>query len=178
MRPAIRIALLGLLVAAVVGAPASAEAGRHGPGRSGVDAHASAGSAVQGGTLVVGVRVRLPRGAARDGVSPTATAVVHFASGDVSVDLTGRARAARGHRFGGRAWWSPVRAWTGVARVPVAADEQVGRVTVDVTVTVGDASVTVTTFGRIRAPRHGHTPAPTPTPDPTPVPCTSGCQEL
>ena len=51
--------------------------------------------------------------------------------------------------------------------MPVAANEQVGRVAVDVTITLGDGSVTITTHGRIRKAR-GNPPPPPPTdPDPT-----------
>jgi hypothetical protein len=172
MRPAIRIALLGLIIAAVIGAPASTAARWRTPPRPHIVAQAIAGRAVQGGTLLVGVRVRLPRGLAHQDGAPVASAVVHFASGDVAVDLTGQSRALRGHRFGHRAWWASARVWRGLARVPVAADEQVGRVRVDVTVSVGDGSVTLATFGRI------HKAWTNPDPDPDPEPCTSGCQEL
>lgn len=172
MRPSIRVAFLGLVIAAMIGAPAGAAA-RH---RT-LPAHhtavlAAAGTARQGGTLLVVARVRLPHGA-RHGTEPSATAVVHFASGDVSVDLGGRIHALRGHWFGGRAWWAPVRVWRGAARVPVAADEQTGRVRIDVTISFGDGSVTVATVGRIR-PARGQNP---PTTDPDPVPCSDGCQE-
>lgn len=169
MRSAIRIGLLGVILAAVVGVPASAHPHWRTPR---LDAHAVAGRAVQGGTLMVGVRVRLPRGYDRANPAPVASAVVHFASGDVTVDLTGRARELRGHAFGHRGWWTS-RAWRGVALVPVSATEQVGRVKVDVTVTFGDGSVTVATYGRI----HKSRTAPTPDPEPE-QPCTAGCQEL
>lgn len=173
MRPAIRIAFLGLVIAAVVGAPAGVAARHWTPPGPRHHIHATASTARQGGTLRVRAHVRLPW-AARD-QAPSVTAVVHFASGDVSVDLTGRLRTRRAHRFGGHMWWVPAPAWRGVARVPVAADEQPGRVRVDVTVAFGDGSVTVATVGRIRPARHGHTPPPTT--DPEPAPCTDGCQE-
>jgi hypothetical protein len=176
MRPAIRIAFLGLVIAAMIGAPASAAPSHRTPPGHRIDVRAAAGTARQGGTLVVTVQVRLPRHARRDAL-PEASAVVHFASGDVTVDLTGRVRALRGQWFHGRGWWSPARVWRGVARVPVQADEQTGRVRVDVTVRLGDGSVTKATIGRIRPARHGHT-SPPPTTDPDPVvPCSSGCQE-
>jgi hypothetical protein len=176
MRPAIRIAFLGLVIAAMIGAPASAAPGHRGPPGPRIDARAAASSARQGGTLFVVAEVRLPRRAASD-AAPAVSAVVHFASGDVSVDLTGRVRNLRG----GRGWWAPVRVWDGIARVPVAEDEQVGRVRVDVSVTLGDGSVSIATSGRVRPARKGHTtptPPPTTDPDPDPGPCTSGCQEL
>ncbi len=179
MRSVIRIVLLGLLVTAVAGIPASAHPHWWSPPAPKIDAQAWAGTARQGGTLLVAVQVRIPRRLARRGVAPVASATVHFASaGDVSADLTGRARARQGQRFGGHAWWSPSRYWRGVVRVPVAADEQVGRVAVDVTITLGDGSVTITTYGRIRKARGNPTPPPTdPEPDPT-TPCTAGCDEL
>ena len=175
MRSVVRIVLLGLLVTAVAGIPASAGPRWWNPPAQAIDAHAWASSARQGGTLLVAVQVRVPRGLARRGVTPVASATIHFASGDVSVDLSGRTRTVRGHRFGGHAWWSPARYWRGVVRVPVGATEQVGRVAVDVTVTLGDGSVTVSTVGRIRKARGNPTPPPT---DPDPTPCTAGCDEL
>ena len=177
MRSVVRIVLLGLLATAVVGVPAAAAPRWWDPPARSIDAHAWAGSARQGGTLLVAVEVRVPRRLARKGVVPVASATIHFASGDVAVDLAGRDRALRGHRFGGGAWWAPVRYWRGVTRVPVGATEEVGRVAVDVTVTLGDGSVTVTTFGRIRKARGTTTPPPT-VPDPEQPPCTAGCDEL
>ena len=170
MRSVVRVGLLGVILAAVVGVPASAAPRWRAEPR--LDAHAAAGRAVQGGTLVVGVRVRLPRRYDRSNPAPVAKATVHFASGDVTVDLTGRTRELRGHGYGHRGWWTS-RSWRGIAFVPVSATEQVGRVKVDVTVTLGDGSVTVATFGRIFRSRT------TPDPDPDPEqPCTAGCQEL
>jgi hypothetical protein len=178
MRAAIRSTLLGLAIVAIAGFPAGAAPGRHGPPSPRLDARAMAGRAVQGGTLLVGVQVRLPRGSERSGLTPSASAVVHFDTGEVSVDLTGTSRSIRSHRFGHRAWWAPLNVWTGFARVPVAADETPGRVPVDVTVAFGDGSVTVATFGRIRRARHQAPPPTTdPVPDPT-DPCIEGCQEL
>ena len=175
MRPVIRIVLLGLLVTAVAGIPVSAAPRWWSPPASSIDAVAWASSARQGGTLLVAVQVRIPRRLGRRGVAPVATATVRFAP-DVTVELTGRNRALRGHGFGRHAWWSPARYWRGVARVPVSATEDTGRVAVDVTVTLGDGSVTVTTFGHIRKARGNPTP---PTdPDPDPGPCTAGCDEL
>jgi hypothetical protein len=173
MRSVVRIVLLGLLVTAVAGLPASAGPRWWDPPAPSIDAHAWASTARQGGTLLVAVQVRVPRRLARRGVTPVASATVHFASGDVSVDLMGKGRALRGRGFGG--WWAPARYWRGVARIPVGATEQLGRVAVDVTVTLGDGSVTVSTFGRIRKARGNPTPPPT---DPDPTPCTSGCDEL
>jgi hypothetical protein len=173
MRSVVRIVLLGLLVTAVAGLPAGAAPRWWDPPTQAIDAHAWASTARQGGTLLVAVQVRVPRRLARRGVTPVASATVHFASGDVSVELAGPSRARRARGFGG--WWAPARYWRGVARIPVDATEQVGRVAVDVTVTLGDGSVTVSTFGRIRKARGNPPPPPT---DPDPTPCTSGCDEL
>ena len=65
----------------------------------------------------------------------SATAVVHFASGDVSVDL----------RRAGRSFVARVR-------VPVAADEALGPVSVDVTITYGETVQMLTIEGVIVAP--------------------------
>lgn len=174
MRVAIRVSVLALVIAALVGVPAGAAHGWRTPPSSWLAVRAFAGRAPQGGTLLVAASVRLPRGAERMGLTPSASAVVHFASGDVAVTLSGRTRTDRGHRHGHAGWWSPVRVWRGVARVPVRSDEQVGRVAVDVTITLGDGSVTLATFGRIRPARGGETPPPPTDPEP---PCTDGCQE-
>lgn len=176
MRTAIRTAFLGLVMAAVVGVPVAGAHGRRTPPPQRIHASASASRAVQGGTLVVAARVRLPRGLARKGVTPKVTAIVHFATGDVKVELTGRTWSARGHRFARRGWWSRVRVWRGGVRVPVGATEPSGRVKVHVTFTIGDASATLTTYGRVHRSRKA--PAPTPSPDPTVPPCTSGCDDL
>lgn len=176
MRPVIRIVFLGLLVTALAGIPASAHRWWSPPASS-IRAKAVAGSARQGGTLLVAVRVRVPKHLARRGEVPSASATVHFASGDVSVELTGPTRSVRAKRFGGWGWWAPARSWRGVARVPVSATEQVGRVRVDVTVVLGDGSVSVATVGRIRKAR-GNPPPPPTVPDPEQPPCTAGCDEL
>lgn len=174
MRPAIRIALLGLIIAALVGAPTVSAHGwrSHHAGWTGVQARA--GTARQGGSLLIVARVRLPRGPEAQPTDPSARAVVHFASGDVSVDLAGQTRSRWSGRLDGRGWWAPVRVWRGLARVAVPIDQPVGRVRVDVTVTMGDGSVTVATVGRIRPARTERPPTEPPTIDP---PCTAGCQE-
>jgi hypothetical protein len=94
-------------------------------------AHAS--SATQGGTLhVSGKVVHAVRANAF-----SATAVVHFPTGDVTVTLK---RA--GHSFHAG------------ARVAVPADAAVGAVAVDVTITYGAITQVVTTNGRIHASHH------------------------
>ena len=92
---------------------------------------ARANHAEQGGSLHVGASVR--HGDHHSAFS--ASAVVHFASGDVTIDLTrnGRSLTARG-------------------RVPVAADEALGPVSVDVTITYGLTSQLVTATGMIVLP--------------------------
>jgi hypothetical protein len=183
MRRAASIALLSLVVVALVGAPAAARDRR--PDRPAPDpvVTAFAGRARQGGTLLVGVIVSLPRGAHLAGV-PSATAVVHFASDDVAVDLVGHTprHGHRHHGHGPRGWWGPpVPVWWGVARVPVGATETPGLVQVDVTVALGDHSVIASTVGRIRPARWTTPPSDPGQPDPGQPdpgqPCTDGCQE-
>jgi hypothetical protein len=56
----------------------------------------------------------------------------------------------------GRPFWSPRKwrdQWTLFAKVPVAADEAVGRVAVEVTITYGDTTATVTTFVNVKPTR-------------------------
>jgi len=89
-------------------------------------AHAS--NAAQGGSLHILAAVKHPDRHA----TFTASAVVHFASGDVNVDL---------HRAG--------RSFTAHAKVPVAAAEATGPVAVDVTITNGASSAVVTVHGVI-----------------------------
>lgn len=194
MRRLASLLLLALTVVALVGVPAAAHGGRdHDRGRSTRPPSFSVlvGSARQGGTMLIAAKVHPPRRFRPWRVSEkdelSATAVVHFASGDVEVTLAPRAARTRfkswyrgvgypGHRFlkargrsiWGRPFWSPrswKRAWTVFAKVPVGAAEQVGRVAVDVTVTFGDTTATVTTYGKVKAAK----PAPTPEPSPSPV---------
>lgn len=168
MRRAAMIALLSLVVVALVGAPIAAT-GRHARHAPRAVVTASAGRAAQGGTLVVRAKVFLPWGAKLSSV-PSATAVVHFASGDVSVDLSAPGRR-RGDGLRAWPWWPWVPVWSGVARVPVGATEQPGRVRVDVTVALADGSVTVLAFGRVlgtASPERSPTPTPSPTPSPQP----------
>src|SRR4051812_11206740 len=92
----------------------NAHAGTHGQKTPVVVVRAGTGE--QGGTLHVQARVKW-------GKHPSdfsASATVHFASGDVSMDLT-----RHGKSFGAG------------ANVPVAADETLGPVTVDFVVTYG-----------------------------------------
>ena len=114
----------------------------------------------------------------------TATAIVHFASGDVKVTLTPRTSKARfkawskgrgypgaafvassGKRIWGRPFWSVRKwrhQWTLFAKVPVAADETVGRVAVDVTITLGDTTATISTFGLVKPAKTEPEPEPQP----------------
>jgi hypothetical protein len=176
-----RIAMFAVLVIATLaltGVPASAHGRDHG------DRHrirvpsfsVLVGSARQGGTLLIAAKVNPPRWHrkwSRTEVEElSATAVVHFASGDVEVTLTPRASKSRfkgwykgvgypgarsqvfrGRDIWGRPFWAPpfwMRAWTVWAKVPVAADEAIGRVAVDVTITYGDTTAIITTFGNIK----------------------------
>ena len=141
MRRTALAAALSLMLVAMVGGTVSAHGGRgHQPAPT---FSARASTAEQGGTLWVGAKV----GHATWGSTFTATAVVHFASGPVSVDLAPRVRHQ--HRGGHGA---PVRrghplvAW---GAVPVGADETPGDVPVDVTITYQTWVVTVHTFGHI-----------------------------
>jgi hypothetical protein len=135
------------------------------------------GSARQGGTMLIAVRVGPPRWHHRRSRAKakelTATAVVHFASGDVQATLTPRkskARflawskgrgypgalrvASRGKRIWGKPFWAPRtwhNQWTLFAKVPVGAEETVGRVAVDVTITYGDTTAVITTYGKVKA---------------------------
>jgi hypothetical protein len=88
-----------------------------------------ASSAEQGERMSITVEARH---AAR-GTAFSATAVVHFASGDVTVTLV-----RKGHS-------STLR-----ARVPVSATETVGPVNVDVTVTYGTTTTTSTVVGKVK----------------------------
>lgn len=90
--------------------------------------------APQGGSLTVRANsTHSVKGAFR------ATAIVHFASGDVNVVLS-----VKGSRHGG----------SGVAsvKVPVSQTEQPGRVRVDVTITYRGATRTYSTRGFVDAP--------------------------
>lgn len=188
MRRLASLIVLTLAIVALVGMPTAG----HGRGHDG-PRHAKApsfsvlvGSARQGGTMLIAVKVSPPRWHRSWKRSMTADlsakAVVHFASGDVEVTLAPRAaktrfaawaagrgypglgrQAARGTRVWGRPFWAPRtwrNAWTVYAKVPVAAGEAVGRVAVDVTITYGDTTATVTTTGKVKAAK----PAPSPTP--------------
>jgi len=88
-----------------------------------------ASSAEQGEAMSVSVKVKHPT----RGTAFSATAVVHFASGDVTVTLM-----PKGHSFNAR------------VRVPVSATETVGPVNVDVTVTYGTTTVMQTVVGNVK----------------------------
>lgn len=93
--------------------------------------HARAGVAAQGGSLHVTARVGHPV----RGTDFSATAVVHFTSGDVTVTLK---RHGRSFHAG--------------TRVPVAADATLGPVAVDVTITYGASVQVINVQGRIAPP--------------------------
>jgi len=118
------LAVVTLALVAILGATAFAA-------RPAATFVARANHAAQGGQLQVMARVR-------HAVRPnafSATATVHFAAGDVTVDLK---------RHG--------RSFVAGAKVPVAADEAVGPVGVDVTITYGATVTLVTTTGVIQPP--------------------------
>jgi hypothetical protein len=89
-----------------------------------------AGNAEQGGNLKL--RARAKHGDRKEAFS--ASAVVHFASGDVTVTLS-----RKGKNLDAR------------ARVPVAQDEALGSVLVDFSVTYGTAVQSLSDTGRIHA---------------------------
>jgi len=187
MRRLASFVVLAFAMVALVGVPATAHEGDHDRVHHGKAPRFAVlvGSARQGGTMLIAARVSPPRWHRRwtRARALTATAVVHFASGDVEVTLTprmSRARflawskgrgypgetfvAARGLRVWGRPFWTPRKwrnHWTLFARVPVAADETVGRVAVDVTITYRDTTATLTTFGIVKPARTEPEPPPT-----------------
>ncbi len=89
---------------------------------------ARANHAAQGGQLRVQAKVKHPM----RGSTFTATAVVHFASGDVTVELLRRGKS-----------------FVAQGRVPVADDEATGPVSVDVTITYNGVPQMVTASGVI-----------------------------
>jgi hypothetical protein len=95
---------------------------------------ARANHAQQGGHMQVRAKVKH----AVRGSTFSATAVVHFASGDVTVEMT-----RNGKSFNSR------------AKVDVPADQPVGPVAVDVTVTYNGVPTVVTTEGTVMPPDDG-----------------------
>lgn len=92
---------------------------------------ARANHAEQGGSLRVAAAVK--HGDHKSTFS--ASAVVHFASGAVAVDLTRNGRSLTAH-----------------AKVPVAADAAIGPVVVDVTITYGLTTQVIPVVGMIQPP--------------------------
>jgi hypothetical protein len=134
MRRATLVAVLSLAIVALGGATVSAH-GRLGP-RVEPTFVARAGTAEQGGWLLVAARVKH----AKRCTPFSATAKVHFASGDVDVKLQqprGQRCDRRGHHGAFR--HQPRRGVTLVARawVRVAANETPGKVPVDVAIVYG-----------------------------------------
>jgi hypothetical protein len=117
--PFIALVALLLLVVAGGGIASARHGGSSGSSGSGsqkqVELRYRASKAVQGYTLKVRVKAKH---AERDAL--TGEAVIHFASGDVTVQLQPKSHGRQ------------LR-----VRVPVAADEALGPITVDVTVTLG-----------------------------------------
>lgn len=187
--------VLAIAIVALVGVPTAAHGRDHdrsGHGRA-TTFSVLVGSARQGGTMLIAAKVGPPRWHRSWKRSQTAelsaTAVIHFASGDVEVTLAPRAaktrfaawakgrgypgggvRAARGAAVWGRPFWVPRswrNAWAVSAKVPVAADEVVGTVAVDVTVTYGDTTATVSTFGKVKPAKTEPGPSPEPSASPS-----------
>ncbi len=146
MRRGTLVAALSLMLVTLVGGTVSAhDRGRHWPAPS---FGAGAGAADQGGSLRVDAVVL----GSAPGTAFSASAVVHFASGDVSVTLQTR-RDRRGHR--GHHGPTPSRHRRGqvvLARawVPVRATETPGDVPVDVTIVYGSRTVVIHTMGLVR----------------------------
>ncbi|MFN8621241.1 MAG: hypothetical protein U0869_10895 [Chloroflexota bacterium] len=157
MRRTSFIAAVAMLVLTFAGAGAvsahKGEPGHHGsPQNDVVSFQAHATPAVQGFNLLVMGKARH----ADPAKTLTAQAVIHFASGDVTVDLVPCAKAqskhgvkAAGHGEGhGHGHHRHGRGNVLKAKVPVLADEQVGDITIDVTFTydgVAQPVVTLTT---------------------------------
>ena len=118
MRRAAFAVVTGLMLVALV-APA-VSAARPAPSFVG-----KASAAVPGGALHILAKVKH----AVRGTDFSAAATVHFASGDVTVDLNRRGRS-----------------FVAGGRVPVPADQPTGPVAVDVTITYGGAPNAVPTF--------------------------------
>jgi hypothetical protein len=91
--------------------------------------NAKANHAAQGGALHVKGKVKH----ATRGSTFSASATVHFASGDVTVEL---------NRYG--------KSFNSGAKVPVPADQPVGPVAVDVTITYNGVATMVATEGTIQ----------------------------
>ncbi len=145
MRRGTLAAALSLMLVTLAGGAVSAHDGRgHQPFPS---FSAGAGTASQGGHLWVGARVQH----ADRGTAFSATAVVHFVSGDVTVPLETRADRLghRGHH--GRVQFHPRRGHNLHARawVPVGATETPGDVPVDVTIVYGAQTVVIHTTGHV-----------------------------
>ncbi len=145
MRRGVLVAALSLMLVTLVGGTVSAH-DRGGP-RAAPSFGAGAGTASQGGSLRVDAVVLGANGRA----AFSASAVVHFTSGDVNVTLQTKAdrwghgghharvqfRHRRGQLLLARAW------------VPVSATENPGQVPVDVTIVYGKHTVVIRTMGTI-----------------------------
>ena len=137
MRRTSLVAIVALLLLTIAGGGIAAAHGGSGSGSGGGDSkpielRVRASKAEQGETLRVRAKVRR----ADHDSAIAAQAVIHFASGDVTVDLVrkGHSRELK-------------------VRVPVLADEALGPVAVDVTVTVdGVVLPMVTVTGEVVVP--------------------------
>jgi len=164
MRRATSIVALGLMLVVAVGATVSAK----GQGSAtAVTFSADAGTGPEGGWLPLSATVHN----ATPGTTFTAVAIVHFATGDVSVklgpgDLTPTSRTTRHHERDPRnhqGWWwwrhhhrpgpkptpAPGVDLTETSEVPIAGEEPMAAVPVDVTFTYGGQVVTVSTTGHV-----------------------------
>jgi len=121
----IAIAILALLALAAPGV--SAHQASHGAPKTATFV-AKANKAAPGGALRIQAKVKHPQ----KGATFSATATVHFATGDVTVALK---------RHG--------KSFVATGTAPVSANEAPGTVPVDVTVTYNDADQDVTTDGTV-----------------------------
>lgn len=117
------IAVLSLTLVALVATSVSA--------RPATTFRAHANHAEQGGQLSVTAKVKH----STRGATFSATAVVHFGSGDVAVSLTTHGQG---------------RSFHASAKVPVAAGETLGPVPVDVTFTYNSVDQVVSTWGAVQ----------------------------
>ena len=161
MRRATSIVALSLMLIVIVGTTVSAK----GQGSAAaVTFSAEGGTGPAGGTLSVSAAVH----GAAPGTTFSAVALVHFATGNVSVAFgpegtTTASRTTRAHERHHRHhhhWWrhhhhrpgpkpTPGQGidLTATTQVSIAGEETWGTVNIDVTITYGDQVVTVSTFG-------------------------------
>ncbi len=165
MRRATSIVALSLMLIVIVGTAVSAKGQG---GAAAVTFSAEGGTGPAGGALSVSAAVH----GATPGTTFSAVALVHFATGAVSVtfgpsDTAAISRITKSHERHRRHhphWWrrhhghdhhrpgpkpdpQPGVDLTATTQVPISGEEAWGRVDIDVTITYGDKVATVSTFG-------------------------------